>query len=593
MTSKLFGVVNNYRNNFMKLLKYLVVLLILQGINGIFAQELSQEEKQRIIDSLDSNNNRENYNALLLVEHYNITEAIPKLESKAQNGDCTGIYLRLLQELGSGNVQNLAQVSIDSSESCSDPIETRYSCSKILIELGDYSTSQFVIDYYNAKASKFFFDPTLLPKILDNRPDLEPQVKPILFDYSENFLGDPFFRHLANAIISDKYPIEAQPIMANSLRNEPVDATRILSLWLLFEINHPQIQEIMRERIFEEPVASYRFVIVDSLLNEFSTPQNYSFIKNYLITEYDEVTKTLIDTKLETFIPNEPDSSRTVLELLNNLIFFNDTVYSYTWLGDLTFLNELKTFLNTAKTNLQNGDLIACAVKVKSFQDNVDFVYKDSLNADPRFVTIEGWKFLYWNAQYILDRLPEIPIILPPDIEVINPAMSLVNPGAFTMEVNGSGFISSSVVYFNGNARATTFVSDSTLNAQILSTDVSVAGNFPVWVSDNSLNSDTLVYKVVSTLPQPVRPVLECVTNNGNGTYTAYFGYNNKNSVSVYVPIYSQNKISPDPWDRGQPEVFKVGVWERVFSVTWTSGNIIWHLNNKTAKAKTNSPPCQ
>jgi hypothetical protein len=45
-------------------------------------------------------------------------------------------------------------------------------------------------------------------------------------------------------------------------------------------------------------------------------------------------------------------------------------------------------------------------VQVKAFQDLVDNVYKDSLNTDARFVTIEGWKFLYWNAQYILDRLP-------------------------------------------------------------------------------------------------------------------------------------------------------------------------------------------
>jgi hypothetical protein len=100
------------------------------------------------------------------------------------------------------------------------------------------------------------------------------------------------------------------------------------------------------------------------------------------------------------------------------------------------------------------------------------------------------------------------------------------------------------------------------------------------------------MFSVVNNLPKEILPIMNCVTNNGNGTYTAYFGYNNKNSVSVFIPIYAQNKISPDPWDRGQPGVFKVGVQERVFSVTWTSGNIIWHLNNKIAIAKRTSPPC-
>jgi hypothetical protein len=57
--------------------------------------------------------------------------------------------------------------------------------------------------------------------------------------------------------------------------------------------------------------------------------------------------------------------------------------------------------------------------------------------------------------------------------------MSMKNqPGAFTMELTGSGFSSSSVVYFNSNARTTTYVSDSTITAAILATDVTTVGNF-------------------------------------------------------------------------------------------------------------------
>ncbi len=48
----------------------------------------------------------------------------------------------------------------------------------------------------------------------------------------------------------------------------------------------------------------------------------------------------------------------------------------------------------------------------------MDYVFKDSLNTDPRFVTLEGWKFLYWNAQYILDRLPSIPEEPSPNLTV-------------------------------------------------------------------------------------------------------------------------------------------------------------------------------
>lgn len=390
-----------------KMKKNFILVLIISFCFAIYAQDLTQEEKQRIIDSLDSSNIWEDRNSRILIEKHNIVEAIPKLELKAQNGDCTAIYLRLLEKLGSQNVQTLAHIAIDSSEKCYDPVETRYDCSKILIKSGDYSTAQYVIDYYYAKSSKFFFDITLIPKIIDHRPDLLQQAKPIVFDYAQNFRGSAFTRYLANAIIAEKYPDEAAQVLVNSFRNEPDDATRILSLWLLFIIDYPELPELMKERLIQESIPSYRFIIADSLLIEFGTIENYQFVNNYLSSEQDTTTRSLVNHRLETFIPAEPDLNQSTSSLIENLISIVDNSYTYTWLGDLQFKGELQATLQSAKTNLQTGDSLACRVQVKAFQDLVDNVYKDSLNTDPRFVTIEGWKFLYWNAQYILDSLPK------------------------------------------------------------------------------------------------------------------------------------------------------------------------------------------
>ncbi|OQA63560.1 MAG: hypothetical protein BWY38_03152 [Ignavibacteria bacterium ADurb.Bin266] len=132
-----------------------------------------------------------------------------------------------------------------------------------------------------------------------------------------------------------------------------------------------------------------------NFLNEFSNSMNYDLLKkriNYFKTNFIPIN----DIGFSNF--------SEYIDFTSNLV---DTTVNYNWLGDLTFSNELKSILTTAKTNLQNGDSLACRVQIKEFQDLVDNVYKDSLNTDPRFVTIEGWKFLYWNAQYILDRLPE------------------------------------------------------------------------------------------------------------------------------------------------------------------------------------------
>src|SRR5579863_7841538 len=61
-----------------------------------------------------------------------------------------------------------------------------------------------------------------------------------------------------------------------------------------------------------------------------------------------------------------------------------------------------------------------------------------------------------------------------------------VAPGGagFTLTVNGTGFVSGSVVNWNGGARATTFVSGSQLTAAILVSDIATAGTARVTVTN-------------------------------------------------------------------------------------------------------------
>jgi hypothetical protein len=57
------------------------------------------------------------------------------------------------------------------------------------------------------------------------------------------------------------------------------------------------------------------------------------------------------------------------------------------------------------------------------------------------------------------------------------------NPG-FTLTVNGTGFATNAVVNWNGSARATTFVSSSTLQASITAADIAKAGTGTVTVTN-------------------------------------------------------------------------------------------------------------
>ena len=64
------------------------------------------------------------------------------------------------------------------------------------------------------------------------------------------------------------------------------------------------------------------------------------------------------------------------------------------------------------------------------------------------------------------------------------PNTATAGSSAFTLTVNGSGFVGQSVVYWNSTARTTTFVTSSQLTAAISAADVATAGAMPVFVKN-------------------------------------------------------------------------------------------------------------
>ena len=512
-------------------MKYSIVFLItFLIVNPLKAQILTQYEKEKIILALEDSSLNRRSAALEAIIKYKILEAEDSLKNKIWR-DARSIqidYLLALLTLNSTITEEFTLAFLDTLDAISlgkpdfipYALELKVRATEILFELENYSTVEYVFELIDQdKPAVNIWAIDLLPQIVKHVPSYTELAKTELI-YASTYASSEVDRlnSLVNLIFL--FGEETLPILLIACQQDENPGIRS-SIIAQFLPDEPIVNITLRIQLYQEEESTIRSQIIDYLLYRFGSASDFKFVSDYVEQEIDSLTKRLAINSLTAFTPPLPDSLTSTESMINNLFDLSDTLYIYTWLADLQFKNELQSIIQSAKSNLQVGDSVACAVKFKEFQDIVDYVYKDSLNADPRFVTIEGWKFLYWNAQYILDRLPAIPIVVAADIDVIHPAMSLVNPGAFTMEVKGSGFSSSLVVYFNGNSRATTFVSDSVLNTQILSTDVSAAGNFPVWVSDGTTNSDTLIYKVVSALPQPVRPVLECVTNNGDGTYTA------------------------------------------------------------------------
>jgi hypothetical protein len=126
-----------------------------------------------------------------------------------------------------------------------------------------------------------------------------------------------------------------------------------------------------------------------------------------------------------------------------------------------------------------------------------------------------------------------------------------VVPGSigFTLTVNGTGFVSGSVVAWNGSPRTTTFVSSSQLTAQILATDVASAATGTVTVSSPSpgggisgplfldvTNPFSQITFSTSSFGSPNNPLwmiaadlngdgsLDLVTSNENGKVSVFLG---------------------------------------------------------------------
>ncbi|MEN6611202.1 MAG: PKD domain-containing protein [Methanoregulaceae archaeon] len=89
-----------------------------------------------------------------------------------------------------------------------------------------------------------------------------------------------------------------------------------------------------------------------------------------------------------------------------------------------------------------------------------------------------------------------------------------------------------------------------------------------------------------------VYPVVQCVLNNGDGTYTAYFGYRNDYASAVPIPVGRFNMFTQTAADQGQPTEFQPGLHYNAVSVVFSSHEIAWTLGASSASAFIGTTSC-
>ena len=161
----------------------------------------------------------------------------------------------------------------------------------------------------------------------------------------------------------------------------------------------------------------------------------------------------------------------------------------------------------------------------------------------------------------------------------------------YTFIFQGNSQVLDHIVVSNSMLRATKQVTTAQINAnfdEIYAEDTTTAAS--------SSDHDPVIAwfsrgRIAQTVDR-VKPVLSCVANNGDGTYTARYGYENPNVFPVEIPVGSKNRFSPRPQDRGQITTFEPGTVENAFEVTFDGRYFTWVLDRQSAPASRFSPSC-
>ena len=389
-----------------------IIFILLFCVQSNYTQIFDETDKQRILAELDSTG----YEFLTLekIVFYNITEAIPILESRFWSKSMTmrSAYLDVMAELNSTNTISFALALIDSSENVDlpNPLITKLRATNSLFKVNNYSTANYVFElleeYHEGRLKlEGSFAIRLLPKLLDF-PEYEPQVKQELIYIARNE-GFADYRILAMDALVNRYGDEFMPFLLERVREDTTSYVRWNAFKQLSKLDYEELHNLIKERLPSETEFIYRIRLADTLLAKYGQLEDYLFLINYVQNDSDPRAKEMIGLFTQYKKPPILNSSIEIIEIIDSLISYSEQAHSFGWIGDQNYVTNLVSILEIAKSNILHSDSLLCWKRIKEYQESINFVFIDSLNIDPQFVLREGWNILYWNAQYILDRLPK------------------------------------------------------------------------------------------------------------------------------------------------------------------------------------------
>jgi hypothetical protein len=401
----------------MKKIFYLIVVTLLFLTDNVTSQNISEEKKQRILSDLDSADYMTRWGALEEITFFDIEEAVPKLEKIIwlQEPSLQVTILHILRTYNSAKTYKYTLAFLDFVDNYSyenstlEPLDLKIEVLHILFQYNDFSRIDYVFEIIERDRPNMNpFALQLLDDIIKKVPEYANRAKAELLNLAMNENANEDDRYSALAILNDLYGSEILPEIKETFIHNSYMPTRMMAMKLLFQHKYSNLNSLLRERLPLDQDPTVRYFIAEALLDSFSTLTNYAFVKHYQKMETDSTISYALWSDLYMYKPARPESTISTLIMIDTLASYVTQCYNYEWLKDETYKNELLKKLTEAKNKLTAGDTTVCGTEVSAFQNSVNQVYQDSTGSYPKYISNEGYKFLYYYPDYILDRLGRI-----------------------------------------------------------------------------------------------------------------------------------------------------------------------------------------
>ncbi len=418
----------------MKNINKILLLLILVMVTGSIYSQTFEEQKQELINSLSDTARDSGCNGIDLILEFKIEEAVHVILENIwkQGAYCRTQYLWVLYYFKAEETESIALAMLDSlngyvdkrmkrwknrftpevygmlTQNAHTELELKSRVVETLFEIGNYENYQIVFDRIDEVAPKLDYGAIfMLPEIIFHYSEHEERAKNelIKFAYESN---DETFKSYAVTCLDTVYGETMIDVYLDVFTTSTDYGVRVGVLnHILSKYPSPKVNEILKQRLSEDSFGHNRYKIAKYLLEQYGTISDYLFVNNYLSSETNEEYKSYIEKENDSFRVPYPDLTTTVESMLDTLRNYTTQSYSFDWLKDEAYKNELSNKIGLAKNYLLSNDSLSCRTEIELFRNSVAQIYQDSTGSYPNYISDAGYKFMYYQADYILERLPE------------------------------------------------------------------------------------------------------------------------------------------------------------------------------------------